>query len=60
MNILLIGNKPSDMKIDYSKYDIICQINRMNNIMNVPKVDMWYCQIPTAKARGLAIKNNVL
>ena len=43
MNILLIGNKPSDMKIDYSKYDIICQINRMNNIMNVPKVDMWYC-----------------
>lgn len=43
MNILLVGNKPSNMKIDYSKYDIICQINRMNNIMNVPKVDIWYC-----------------
>lgn len=43
MEILLIGNKPSTSKIDYSNYDLICQINRMNNITNVPKVDIWYC-----------------
>ena len=43
MEILLIGNKPSNTKIDYSKYDIIVQINRMQNLHLIPKVDIWYC-----------------
>ena len=42
-NILLIGNKPSLNKIDYSHYDTIVQVNRMQNLHNVPKVDIWYC-----------------
>ena len=45
MNILLVGNKPSENKIDYKNYDMICQVNRMNNIMNIPKVDLWYCDL---------------
>lgn len=42
-NILLIGNKPSNTKIDYSAYDIIVQVNRMQNLHNIPRVDIWYC-----------------
>lgn len=41
--ILVVGNKPSTQKIDYSDFDIVCHINRMNNILNLPKVDIWYC-----------------
>lgn len=43
MEILLVGNKPSAKVIDYENYDLICQVNRMCNIMHIPRVDIWYC-----------------
>lgn len=43
MEILFVGNKPLNLYIDYNKYDIICQLNRMQNIIKIPRVDLWYC-----------------
>ena len=43
MKILLVGNKPTNISLDINEYDMIVQINRMNNICNIPKVDLWYC-----------------
>lgn len=43
MKILLVGNKPSDVKIDYSSYDKIVHVNRLYNFKNVPVIDIWYC-----------------
>ncbi len=43
MEILFVGNKPLNFNIDYNQYDIICQVNRMGNILKIPRVDLWYC-----------------
>lgn len=43
MEILVVGNKPTELKLDTSCYDMVCHINRMSNIMNIPRVDLWYC-----------------